>query len=358
MREAGRLDEAQRHRDLAYRKQCLFVTNSPTAVRTVLMLIDAGKGNVPFQFLFPARENNLIEWMIEYATEDQYRNLPPFDVVFNAIGDPDVSDTVTRAQARFMGICDKPLLNSPAAVARTARYRMPELFSGVAGLLIPAVWRVEQNGEWFANPDFQFPVLVRPPASQGGEGLTLVESRAALASMAPDRTGVIHLCNYHDYRSADGCFRKYRIIFVDRRPYPYHLAISGQWMVHYHTANMLLPWKLEEERRFLEDPAAVLGAAGMAAIEAMGKRLDLDYAGVDFSILPDGRLLIFEANATMLAHPEQDDALKFKNPYIQKIFDAFGELLAQSCGKGRTGAANPQACAGILKPIPKKDCPT
>jgi Tfp pilus assembly protein PilF len=341
LREAGRLDEAQQHRDLAYRKQCLFATSSPSAVRTVLMLLDVGKGNMPFQFLFPARENNMIKWVIEYATEDQYRNLPPYDVVFNAIGDPGVIDAIAEPWARFMGICDKPVLNAPATMARTARHLMPELLAGVEGILVPDAWRVEQKGEWFANPDFQFPVLVRPLTSQGGEGLTLVESRAALADMVPDRTGVVHMCNYHDYRSADGCFRKYRIIFVDRRPYPYHLAISEQWMVHYQSANMLLPWKLEEERRFLEDPAGVLGAVGMAAIEAIGKRLDLDYAGVDFSILPDGRLLIFEANTSMLAHPEHDDILKFKNSHVQEIFDAFGDLLARSSGKGQAGGANP-----------------
>jgi tetratricopeptide (TPR) repeat protein len=336
LRVAGRLDEAQLHRDLAYRKQSLFAAGSPTAVRTVLVLCDAGRGNVQFRHLLPARDNNLIEWMVEYATEEQFQYLPPFDVVFNAIGDPDATPAVAAPLARFMAICDRPVLNSPAAVARTARQLMPELFGGVEGLLLPAAWRVEQRGAWSDNPDFRFPVLVRPPASQGGEGLALIESRAALAGLAPDRAGVVYLCNYHDYRSSDGFFRKYRIIFIDRRPYPYHLAISEQWMVHYHTADMLMPWKLEEERRFLECPARVLGATGMAAIEAIGKRLDLDYAGVDFSILPDGRLLIFEANATMLAHPEQDEALMFKNPYIQKIFDAFGDLLARSSGEGRT----------------------
>ena len=29
------------------------------------------------------------------------------------------------------------------------------------------------------------------------------------------------------------------------------------------------------------------------------ERVDLDYFGIDFGIMPDGRLLLFEANATM-----------------------------------------------------------
>jgi hypothetical protein len=94
-------------------------------------------------------------------------------------------------------------------------------------------------------------------------------------------------------------------------------------------------WKLEEERRFLADPASVLGERGMAAIESIGKRLDLDYGGVDFSILPDGRVLVFEANATMLVHPEKEAGpLGFKNPFVQRILDAFEALLARASGKG------------------------
>jgi hypothetical protein len=57
--------------------------------------------------------------------------------------------------------------------------------------------------------------------------------------------------------------------------------------------------------------------------------MDLDYAGVDFSLLPDGRVLLFEANATMLAHPEAPDGpLAHKNPFIERVFTAFQAMLA------------------------------
>jgi glutathione synthase/RimK-type ligase-like ATP-grasp enzyme len=57
--------------------------------------------------------------------------------------------------------------------------------------------------------------------------------------------------------------------------------------------------------------------------------MGLDYAGVDFSLLPDGRVLLFEANATMLVHPEAADGpLAHKNPAIEQILSAFREMLA------------------------------
>lgn len=131
--------------------------------------------------------------------------------------------------------------------------------------------------------------------------------------------------NFLDYRSSDGYYRKYRIVFIDRRPFPYHLAISMNWIVHYCTADMReSQWKHEEELAFLENPRKVLGESAMRAIAAVGLALDLDYCGVDFTQLSDGRILVFEANATMLMHGESADSeLHYKNRHVQKIFDAF-----------------------------------
>jgi len=88
-------------------------------------------------------------------------------------------------------------------------------------------------------------------------------------------------------------------------------------------------WKLDEERRFLDDARAALGERAWHAVEAIGRRLDLDYGGIDFTLLPDGRVFVFEANATMLTHYERGGGpLAHKNPYVQRIFDAFERLQA------------------------------
>ena len=147
-----------------------------------------------------------------------------------------------------------------------------------------------------------------------------------------------YISAFCDFRSADGWCRKYRVIFIDREPLPYHLAISPHWLVHYATAGMEAhAWKLDEERRFLESPQAVLGAAAWAAVAAIGERLDLDYAGVDFSLLPDGRILVFEANPVMFVHPEdRDSILAFKAPYVARILDAFEAMLAKVCAAAVT----------------------
>jgi hypothetical protein len=99
-------------------------------------------------------------------------------------------------------------------------------------------------------------------------------------------------------------------------------------MVHYTSAEMLQnPWKIAEERLFLQDAAKVLGEKGMSAIGQIGQRLNLEYAGIDFTILPDGQLFVFEANATMLVHRvNKEGVLAHKNAYVQCIADAFEQM--------------------------------
>jgi hypothetical protein len=171
---------------------------------------------------------------------------------------------------------------------------------------------------------------VRPVGAHGGEGLVLAQTPEELAQalLGPHD---YYMTGFRDFRSADGAWRKYRMVFIDRRPYPYHLAIADHWLVHYYTSNMVAhPERREEERRFLADPAAAIGAPALAAVAAVGERLGLDYGGVDFSVLPDGRVLVFEANATMVVHPETPDGpFAYKNQAVQTILDAFDAMVAQ-----------------------------
>lgn len=333
LNEEGRMEEAKLHYDHFYRQQNIFVSHSKTAQRTVLLISDAGNGNVPFEFLFPERDNNIIKWMVQYATPGQEKDLPPFDMIFNAIGNPDVP-LPAQSVVDYLNTCGKPLLNRLENIPRTAREMMPQLFGHIEGACIPALWRIEKPEDWSVITEDKLPILVRPLGTQGGVGLTLIETPEALAE-ARSRAGRWYVSSYYNYQSPDGYFRKYRIIFVDRKPYPYHLAISEKWLTHYYTANMeSVPAKLEEEHRFLQDPAKVLGASGMAAIEAVGRALDLDYAGVDFSVLPDGRILMFEANATMRVHGESEHGvLSFKNQYVARISAAFNQLLRERSAK-------------------------
>jgi glutathione synthase/RimK-type ligase-like ATP-grasp enzyme len=101
--------------------------------------------------------------------------------------------------------------------------------------------------------------------------------------------------------------------------------------VHYFTSDMAdKPDHRSEEARFLEDMPAVLGNKAMTALERICEALDLDYAGVDFGLAPNGDLLLFEANATMvIAVPDANEHWAYRREAINRIIDAVVAMIMQ-----------------------------
>lgn len=345
--KAGHSGHAERCRERAYALQRVYVEASGQPARRVLLLC-AGRssGNVPFDLLVPTPHNGRIKYAIDYASPAEDADLPSFDLVFNAVGDPDIAEPLAARLAQFARACTRPLLNLPERVAATRRDRLPALLHDLRHVQTAPCIRIDlAEGTHETGPaaargriaaaGMSLPLLVRPVATHGGEGLVRCDSEAQLESALAAQAGPFYVSAFRDTRDADGSCRKYRVAFVDREPYPYHLAISPHWMVHYFSAGMEgVRSKLDEEARFLADPVAALGDRGAAAIAAIGRRLDLDYAGVDFTVLPDGSLFVFEANATMLVHRERPDGeLAHKNAYVQRIADGFEAMM---CARAAT----------------------
>ncbi|CAB3802342.1 ATP-grasp domain-containing protein [Pararobbsia alpina] len=336
LRENGDIAGAAEHLKRAYTKQAVFVEPARTPVARVLLTCAAGIGNVPVTHLLPQDRFTQVRCFVEYIGDEDLAALPDYDLIFNAIGDPDiVSDDDTRLHAVLMHK-DRPLLNGPDRVAANRRDRLPSLLAGIDNVVVPAVQRIElrQRGAHALADEIDagglaYPLVLRPSASHGGEGVLLATGREIVEASPLGSVDAAYATAFHDYRAADGHFRKYRMIFVDREPFPYHLALSKHWLVHYFSASMRdAPWKRDEERHFLEDPATVLGPSALEAIRVIGRRLDLDYGGIDFSLLPDGRVLVFEANATMLVHPEPEGSeLAHKNVQVRAIVAAFERML-------------------------------
>jgi len=260
------------------------------------------------------------------------------DVAFNLLSDAD-RDRTQLIIAR--SICDKlskPLLNPPGAILKTSRDQAAELFAGIEGMITPASVRIA--AEDLRERPIDAPILVRPPGDHGGDKLALLSNdNDKQAFLAGNSAPQLVLTPFYNFRSADGCWRKYRLIFIDRKVYPYHLAIGDEWLVHYWRAGMTRSdWKREEEARFLADWRSAFGDLAADAVEEAARRLDLDYCGMDCALMPDGRLLLFEANATMLIHLcEPPAAFPYKHQYVPLIREAFTALVLKRV-RGKTEA--------------------
>ena len=338
----GELEEAEHRLDLAYARQSLYRQPAPGAAFTTLVLVSRGAGNVPYASLMPPDRFDRSVWYMEHARPDQVAELGPYALVLNAIGDPDVALASRWAVDDFLDHCTRPVLNPPERVEATFRHRIGETLAGVDDLIVPRTLRLSGGdiatfglANAVARAGLATPMIVRPTGSHGGAGLSLAEDDSALGQIRLGAKSGAYITAFHDYRSPDGFYRKYRMIFVDRKPFPYHLAISRQWMVHHRSAEMQDDaGRIAEELAFLRDPGSALGERALAAIAAIGRRLDLDYGGVDFSLTADGQVLLFEANATMLTHLEPPDGpFAAKNVYIEPILRAFqGHLTARARG--------------------------
>lgn len=338
--DLGREPEGHALAEANYRRCSYVVTPPPANARGTLLLLWSLNGNVPYAHLMAGLPMQLVNWHVEFSDASHERALPRYDLVLNLVGDADEGAGALAHAVPFKSRCAVRLLNDPANIQRTHRHEIADRLAGIDGLVIPRVVHMQAAA---LQPDAQaamqrhgltLPVLFRHAGKHGGESVALVETtdalQAATAVVAANQD--VYLTEFHPYAGGDGLFRKYRAIFVDRVPLPYHLAISPKWLVHYFSAEMLeAEWKLDEERRYLHDMPAAIGARAMQVLTEIAARMDLDYCGIDFGLLPDGRVLLFECNATMLVHTEKENGpLAHKNPYVARIVAAFQTMLTSA----------------------------
>jgi hypothetical protein len=96
---------------------------------------------------------------------------------------------------------------------------------------------------------------------------------------------------------------------------------------------------LHAERRDQEAEAMRSFADGFArrhaaAFQALHAQLPLDLCSIDCAELPDGRLLIFEADIAAIIHMmEPPEVYAYKHTHMPRVFEAVGSLLRRCAGR-------------------------
>jgi hypothetical protein len=232
--------------------------------------------------------------------------LPPYDVLFNSIAESDAAANALRLARAFADRAGREPMNAPETVARIGRTDVAARFAASATIIAPPIERANA-AELLARP-IPAPLIVRPVGSQAGIGLARIVDAAALRAYLAERSDPQYfVMPFVDYSNDDGFFRKYRVMFVEGKPYACHLAISPRWMIHYYNASMQESAAMrEEEARFLGDLGSVFSGRLAGALAEVAAAIPLTYFGIDCGITPDGRLLLFEADAAMLVHGTDD----------------------------------------------------
>jgi glutamate/tyrosine decarboxylase-like PLP-dependent enzyme len=301
---------------------------------TLLLLVSSVGGNIPTHNLLDDRVFQTFVVVPEFY--DPKVPLPPHQVVFNAIGDADLAAPALVAAQSVVALTTAPVINLPSAVLATGRADHARL-ARLPGVVTPAT--VTLPRELLASPEaaaavarhgFRFPLLVRTPGFHTGRYFLRVESPDALAGAVAQLPGrELTVIEFLNARGADGKVRKYRVMMIDGRLYPLHVAISSQWKIHYFTAEMAEHAdNRAEDAEFLENMPGVLGPRAMEALARIQATLGLDYAGIDFGLSASGDVLLFEANATMVVNPpEPDERWAYRRPAVERIFAAVRRML-------------------------------
>lgn len=78
----------------------------------------------------------------------------------------------------------------------------------------------------------------------------------------------------------------------------------------------------------MRDFDSVFALRHAAAFEALHRHFGLDYFGIDCAEMPDGRLLLFEADVAMIVHDlDPSGTFPYKKPAMRRLFDAFAAMV-------------------------------
>jgi len=274
--------------------------------------------------------------------------LPEHDVAFVAVNESDENLPVLQRLVDLVPRWPRPVLNAPERIARLSRNGVATLLHAVPNVCAPAVRRITAadvqsiaKGEVDLGdllPEASYPIIVRPVGAHGGKNLAKIDDGTELSAYLQDFNGTIanfFIAPFIDYRGADGLFRKYRIVFFEGEPFLCHMALSTNWMIHYLNAGMAEDEsKRAEEARAMETFHEDFARRHQSALAAVAARLALDYFVIDCSELPDGRLLLFEADIAMVIHSMDPPAIfPYKQPNMVKVFDAFRAMINRAASR-------------------------
>jgi hypothetical protein len=298
--------------------------------------------NTPIEFLL--RGSGVVLYSLYIVPGQPLPEVPDHDIAIVTVGESDRDQPVMREIERLIQTWPCPVLNRPDRVLQLSREGMYTLLRDVPGVVMAPTARIgradlEQLGRGLlADEPFPgeatFPTIARPVGSHAGRGLVKLDAAAAIDAYLAERPDAdFFLSPYMDYRSADGLFRKYRVIWVDGRPYPCHMAIADQWKVWYYNADMAdSPAKRAEEEQFMSAFDEGFARRHATALAAMVERFGLEYVGIDCAEMADGRLIVFEGDISLVVHDmDPVDVYPYKSPATQTLFAAFYQMLKRRC---------------------------
>jgi hypothetical protein len=262
------------------------------------------------------------------------------DVLVNLITEPLVC---RRALDRLENIVRQqavPIVNDVEAVRRSARTALPDvirtgnadrvrvpLTTQFAGTRDGLLSHIESAGH-------RWPVLLRPVGTHGSRGLTKVEGASHLREVGIIPSDIL-VSDFVDFRSGDGLFRKYRMIWIDGTIFRRHVIAGLDWNVTGMSRRVMVerPETIGVEKEFLASSGDSLDKRVAELFRIVG----LDFGVIDFAVSDTGEITVFELNGTFQISGSIPKQYRADWAYLEgnntAILDALIASIARRAGK-------------------------
>ncbi len=335
LRLTGQLDEAQTYLRAALDLKASYLCRHGHGDRLTVMVLLAGAdvmSNAPVDMVLEGSDVTVHYFHLDATGA---ADVPPHDVALLAVGEDAAHQPILHQLGNVLAGWPTPLMNAdPERIAKMTRDQVSAALADASTILAPQNARLDRAQiEDFLDGDalpVAYPLTIRPVGTNCGKGLEKVEDHRGLSDYLqryPDEA--FFLAPFIDYSGTDGEFRKYRVAFIDGRPYPAHMAISKAWVVHYISAGMTeSAAKRAEEAAWMDNFDVDFAVRHAEALQSIQDRIGVDYFSIDCAEARDGRLLFFEADVASIVHDlDPADMFPYKKRHMKRLFNAFIEAL-------------------------------
>lgn len=248
-----------------------------------------------------------------------------------------------RLAALFERHPDLPVINPPANVLRTSRVDGFRRLGAIDGITFPRTVLFRNDGTPatvaadLERRGFGYPLIVRRPATHTGTSMVKMDDRRGLLchlATLPENVS-LYAIQYIDCRGTDGFHSKMRGFFIDGRFCPVARVSSDNWQIHSADRYRVMTDHASlrtDERAYLTDPVSYLGPDAMNALMRIHHAFELDFFGVDFTVDPQGRVVIFEANASMRHNFDHAGAFPYTRAPLRRVSRAFTAMVRARIG--------------------------
>lgn len=337
----GNLTIGLKRQAMALTKQRVFRStccgaNPRLRVLAFVAAADIG-ANTPLEFLLEGSDIALTMVYVMPGRELPSA-LPDHDLAFVAIAATSPNRRLLAELEDLLAHWPTPVVNLPGRVSMLEPVELAANLTE-AGLRTPILRRVPRDelcavAESCAA-ELRYPIVIRAVEQRNERGAEKVDTPIGLGLYLGKRSDRFYLVSpFVDCRGQDGLFRKIRLLFIDRRPYACHLAVSEGWNGSYVDARMEADMRRRrEEEHFFATFDTDFVTRHSATLEALVECVGLTYFGVDCAETKSGELVVFKVDHTLLVHDmDPVDVFPYKPPQMRKIFDAFASYLHRAAG--------------------------